>query len=155
MMSRDPHRPGRWKSLWIVGGALLLLAATIDDWRRDFTTNHAEISFKSDDKRLRPFVSELPRDRVVEAVKWSARRVGGMRFEGVSADGADTFIRFVREGRVLPFTDDVRMRVRDRGDDRVVTGEARSRSEFGDLGRNPRTLRRLLDELADVIEGAE
>lgn len=146
----------RWIAAAIAAALLLVLALTIDDWRRDFTGYSAEISFRSTDHTLKPFVSQRPVDDLVLALQWAAKRLGGWEYVGTAAEDRDTFVVFVHRGRVLRFVeDDVRMRVRDRGDDRVVTGESRSRWQVGDLGRNPRNLRRLLGEMQQVLEAAE
>jgi len=152
-----PHRRSRkrWKLLWIAGALLLFAFVMIDDWRRDFTTYHAELRFDSPDPRLRSFVSERPTAELVVGLKWAARRIGSWEYVGTASEGKDTFVIFVRTDRILRLKDDVRMRVRDRGDDRVVAGESRARLGIGDLGRNPRNLHRILLELQDVLDGAE
>lgn len=155
MASLNPLRKRSMKSLTIAGALLLVLVFSIDDWRRDFTSHHAEISFKSEDHRLKPLVSERTADELVVALQWAARRIGGWQFVGTSTAGADTRVLFVHGGRLLPLREDILMRVHDRGRDRVVSGQSTSRWEIPDLGRNPRNLRRLLRELEAVIAGSE
>ena len=48
--------------------------------------------------------------------------------------------------------DDIIIRIEDRGERCRVTGESRSRTSFGDLGQNPRNLRRIVTELFVVLE---
>ena len=59
---------------------------------------------------------------------------------------------FERTGRLWQVKDDIVLRLEERGAGCRLTGESRSRIEFGDLGQNPRNLRRILAELAVVLE---
>ena len=73
---------------------------------------------------------------------------------GEASDGDSTLVMFVRTSRLFRFKDDITMRIEDQGRERVVTGESRSRVGKGDLGQNPRNLRRLMTELRAVLDGA-
>ena len=48
--------------------------------------------------------------------------------------------------------DDITISVEDRGNRCILTGESRSRHGYGDLGQNPRNLRRIIDEIRIVVE---
>ena len=50
--------------------------------------------------------------------------------------------------------DDVTLRIRDVGARRIVGGRSVSRLHIGDLGRNPRNLRKLLAEIDAVLDNA-
>jgi hypothetical protein len=91
---------------------------------------------------------------MVEAVRQAAFRIGNLDYVGEVADGDRVQLVFVRTNRILRLKQDVVIRIRDVNGRRVVTGESRSRLGVGDLGGNPRTLRRILIELKDVLEGA-
>jgi hypothetical protein len=149
----DPRKRRRNIVLAVVGIAVFLFFF-IDDWGRDFITNEAFISADNPDPTLRPLLSARSSTQMAEAVKMAARRIRNWSYVGESRHGTTTSILFVRRNRVLRFADDVTIHVQDRGSQRVVVGESRSRIGFGDLGRNPRNLRRLLDELRTVLDGA-
>jgi ABC-type molybdenum transport system ATPase subunit/photorepair protein PhrA len=131
--------------------AAVVFVLYIDDWSRDFTTHHAEISELSSDETLRPLTSRRSTEEILEAVRWAGRRIRNWEYVGDAEDGDTTMVVFVRTNRLLRFKDDVTIRVQDRGNERVVVGESRSRLGIGDLGRNPRNLRRFLDELRGVL----
>jgi hypothetical protein len=64
-------------------------------------------------------------------------------------------ILFVRTHRLLRLRDDIVIRIEDLGERRQITGVSRSRFDaVGDLGGNPRNLRRFLIEFRDVLDGA-
>ncbi len=139
------------KLLWVAGAVVLYLVVTVDDWRRDFTTNHAEI----DSSPPHAFVTQRSAADLVEALKWAARRIGSWEYVETTAAGQDTLVLFIRTSKVFRLKNDIRMHVRDRGKSRVVFGESRSRWGGGDLGQNPRNLREILAELKSVFEGTD
>ena len=63
-----------------------------------------------------------------------------------------TMVVFERTGRVWRLKDDIILRVEDQGDRCRLGGESRSRISYGDLGQNPRNLRRILAELRIVLD---
>ena len=134
-------------------GAALLFWHT-DDWSRDFTAHEAEIALYAEDPRLQPLYSTRPTVELIEAIRRAGLRIGNWEHIGESSDGESTQVLFVRTHRLLRFKDDITMRIEDLGDRRRVTGESRSRLAVGDLGRNPRNLRRVLRELRSVLDGA-
>jgi len=135
-------------------GLLLFLVFYIDDWGRDFTTNEAFVTPQSTDPGLRALRSERPLEEMVLAIRGAGRRIRNWKYIGEARDEAAVSLLFERTARVLRFTDDITIRVEDRGDHRLVTGVSKSRMGYGDLGRNPKNLRRLLSELEDVLDGA-
>ena len=126
----------------------------VDDWSRDFTTNYAVISEFSADVGLQPLVSDRTAPELVEALRGAGGRIRNWQYTGETSDGETTLVTFVRTSRLFRFKDDITMRIDDRGRERVVTGESRSRIGKGDLGQNPRNLRRILAELRAVLNGA-
>jgi hypothetical protein len=141
------HRRG----LAIAVGAIALLVWSIDDPLRDFTENHAAIAEGARDPRLRPREFDLPVPQLAGAIEQAARRIRGWEYVGDAESGSATVLLFVHTTRVWGFVDDVTLRLEDVDGRTVVTGESRSRSELGDLGRNPRNLRRILSELELVL----
>ena len=79
---RDPRQRNtyRWIAMAIACG--LFLFFYIDDWGRDFSTNHAEISVLSLDESLKPFESNRSTEELVEAVTWAAHRIRSWEYVG-------------------------------------------------------------------------
>lgn len=150
-MVRVRHR--RHWLLWTAAATgVLALLIVIDDPTRDFTTNHARIAEDSEDSSLRPLVVERSPAELVEATRRAARRIKNWEYVGTARfDGATTVV-FERTGRILRSKDDIMIRVTDFGDRCRLTGESRSRRPYGDLGQNPRNLRRILAEIERQLE---
>ena len=146
------------KRLILLALAIVLLAAFlfgyVDDWSRDFTTNGASIAHDATDPTLRPLDSNRSTADLLEGVRRAAGRIRNWEYVGEAGDGNTVRVLFVRTSRIWRFKDDVVIRIEDLGNRRVVTGESISRFGIGDLGQNPRTLRRFLAELRAVLAGA-
>lgn len=139
----------------VAAGLLLFLFLYIDDWGRDFTSSEAFIAPDATDSRLRPLTSRRSAAEMVEAVRAAAGRIRNWEYVGEASDGEAARLLFVRTHRLLRLQDDIVIRIEELSGQRRVTGESRSRvSLIGDLGANPRNLRRFLAELRDVLEGA-
>ena len=154
----------RWYGPAGAGAAIvLLLAIHIDDWGRDFIRYEATLSAEAAEAILQPegagassdwFTAKLrSSDELVEAVKMAAHRIRNWHYVGEAGHGNTIEILFVRTNRVLRTRDDITIRIEDLGRRRWISGESRSRLRLGDLGRNPRNLRRLLEELRGVLDG--
>ena len=154
MNERDRRRRNRIRLGLAAVAAAVLLFWHIEDWGRDFIAHEAEIALYSEDPRLQPLYSTRPTGELVEAIRRAGLRIGNWEHVGEVVDGDSTQVLFVRTHRLLRLKDDIRMRIDDLGDRRRVTGESRSRLAVGDLGRNPRNLRRVLRELRSVLKGA-
>jgi len=141
------------QALYAAIAVILLLVVTIDDWGRDFTETRAEISQDAPDT-LRPFVSDRSAAELEHAVIWAARRIGSWELVGVVGEESGRTLMFVRTQRLFRLHDDIVVRIEDRGSERVVTATSEARLKVGDLGRNPRNLRRLIHEMQDVLAGA-
>ena len=154
-MNRDALKRRR---LILLATVIVLLAAFlfgyVDDWGRDFTTNEAFIAHDAADPTLRPLESDRSTADLLEGVLRAAGRIRNWEYVGEAGDGNTVRVLFVRTSRIWRFKDDVVIRIEDLGDRRVVTGESRSRLGIGDLGQNPRSLRRFLAELRAVLAGA-
>ena len=145
-------RRRRWILPTIVASALLALVVTIDDWSRDFNTNYAVMTETSEDPDLRPIVFELPAGDVIDAIQEAAERIKNWEFVGSARLGDSTMVVLERTSRVWSLKDDIVLRVEDLGDRCRLGGESRSRMSYGDLGQNPRNLRRILAELRIVLD---
>jgi len=144
---------------WLIGLGvlLLLLALQIEDWSRDFTSNYAEVSSEvHHSSGPSPLISDRSIPELVVAVQWAGRRIGGFRFVGDSYEDHAATVLFSVTSPVLRLKDDVMVTIVDRDGQRVVTASSGSRTALpiGDLGRNPRNLRRLYTERGDGLEGA-
>ncbi len=145
-------RRRRWVFPSIVAVGLLALIVTIDDWSRDFTTNYVVMTETSEDPDLRPVVFLRPADEVVDAIQEAADRIKNWEFIGAARMDSSTMVVFERTSRVWRFKDDIILRVEDLGERCRLGGESRSRIGYGDLGQNPRNLRRILAELRIVLD---
>jgi uncharacterized protein (DUF1499 family) len=139
----------------IVASLIAFLVLYIDDWGRDFTTNEAFIDEDASDPGLRAPRLPMTPAQAIELVRRAAGRIRNWEYVGEVGDGDSFKLLFVRTSRLLRFKDDVTIRIESRDGLQVISGESRSRIGFGDLGQNPRTLRRFLAELNDVWEGSE
>jgi uncharacterized protein (DUF1499 family) len=132
----------------------LFLFGYIDDWSRDFTRNHAAISPEATDESLRPLASTLSTADLVEAARRAAGRIRTWEHIGDAAEGNTTLVLFERTSRIWRFKDDIIIVIENLGTERLVSGKSASRIGIGDLGQNPRNLRRFLSEFRAVLEGA-
>lgn len=145
------RRRRRWIPWTIATLVALVLVVAIDDPMRDFTTNHAAIAEDAEDPALRPLVLDRPAAELIDATRRAARRIKSWEYIGTARIDNGSTIVFERTGRVWRLTDDIIIRVEDLGNRSRLTGESRSRIGFGDLGQNPRNLRRILAELTVVL----
>ena len=145
-------RRRRWIFPSIVALSLLALIVTIDDWSRDFTTNYSVMTETAEDPDLRPVVFERPADEVVDAIQEAADRIKSWEFIGAAQVDRSTMVVLERTSRIWRFKDDIILRVEDLGLRCRLGGESRSRIGYGDLGQNPRNLRRILAELRTVLD---
>jgi hypothetical protein len=138
---------------WTIPAVLLLgLYVAIDDPSRDFTTNFAVISDTSEDPRLKTREYDMSARELADAIEQAARRIKNWEYVGTAGVDGKTTIVFERTSRLWKLKDDVILRVEQRNGRSRLTGESRSRLEYGDLGQNPRNLRRILAELDTVLD---
>jgi uncharacterized protein (DUF1499 family) len=146
------RRKRRWVPWTLAAIVLLVLFVVVDDPARDFTENRAVMTEHSEDPLLRPLVFERPAAELIDATLQAAERIKNWEYIGTAQiDDASTVV-FERTSRVMRLKDDIIIRIEDRGERCRVTGESRSRTSFGDLGQNPRNLRRIVTELFVVLE---
>jgi uncharacterized protein (DUF1499 family) len=154
MRTFDVDRRAKLKLAAIAGAVLLFFVFYIDDWGRDFTAHEAALSAQADDELLRTLVVTRSAQEMIAAVKMAARRVRNWEYAGEASDGSTALLYFVRQNRLLRIRDDVVVKIEDMGDSRVVHATSRARLHVGDLGRNPRNLRRFMSELRTVLDGS-
>ncbi len=155
-----------------VAVVLLLLAAIawrVDDWGRDWNTNHAELRADSHDPQLRPVrVAESPRkaaDRLTAALAgrsdWSivapgqaddeTSEVDRTSDEHVVPSGETVRLHLTHRTSVFRFVDDVLVTIQPDGEGSIIAASSQSRLGKGDLGQNPRNLRELVSILRSEL----
>ena len=85
------------------------------------------------------------------AVHWAGKRIKNLKFSGEVSDGDTLILKFVRTHRLLRLKDDVTVRIKRIGREQTIETHSKARLGIGDLGRNPRNIRRLHAELEDVL----
>lgn len=123
---------------------LLVLLTLVDDWRRDFTTNHATTVEDAADEALRPVRTRLAPSAARAAVEQAAARLPEWELHGESDDGPAMELHFVRTSWLMRFKDGVIVKISQEHGETVIEAESKSRVGRGDLGQNPRNLKELL-----------
>ncbi len=123
---------------------MLAIFSRIDNWRRDWTENFAELDPKSDDPDLRPFVLPHGRDEVVSKIKDWAQQQSRWSVVSESLDEEAAKLHLTRTTPLFRFTDDIRVQLTTVPEGTQVTAESQSRVGKGDLGQNPRNLKELM-----------
>lgn len=150
-----------WLILLVAALPLLWVLLSVDDWRRDLTTNHARTDAAGADPRLRPLRSQQSPAAQAERIaawvdsqsNWS--RESEQRTEaparGRGSEEPEEVIRMhlVRRTRWLRFRDDIYVTLTPTAEGgSLLEATSQSRIGKGDLGQNPRNLRELLDALS-------
>jgi uncharacterized protein (DUF1499 family) len=127
--------------------ALFGLFALLEDWKRDLTTNYAQLDDNASDPLLRPLVLTMSVDEVATRVtRWGeSMPLWELQSREQTADYLQ--LHFTRRTRVLRFIDDIYVRLSERDGGTRLDAESRSRFGKGDLGQNPRNLRELTKAL--------
>ena len=131
------------------GGVFAVLAAQVDDWSRDLTTNEAHTQAGAADPELRPLSTDRDLDRARADVREVGAGLPGWTLETVDAAKDRIVMHFVRKTPLLGFADDIEVRIKDHGKTRTLTASSSSRVGKGDLGQNPRNLKELLGALRE------
>ena len=131
------------------------VATLVDDWGRDWTTNHAKWDDSATDPQMRPMrLHQRIADVRADLERW-VESESIWQIESMTDDPMDTLatdqtqsIHLTRRTKWLRFVDDVHVRltedVSSSGDVFTrVDAESQSRVGKGDLGQNPRNLKHL------------
>ncbi len=128
---------------------ILRLIWMIDDWSRDWTTNHARMSTTNADPTLQPLEIDASLDDVAHMLEdWVAEQPAWRVESHESTPDRERF-HLTRRTAVFQFIDDVRVELTsvptqpDGSPQTHVEAESKSRLGKGDLGQNPRNLREL------------
>ncbi len=139
--------------LIVVGGAAIV-GAQIEDWNRDFIKNFASTRDEAQHPLERPIRTTRGADELVGIVKHVAGAMPRWRVESEDVDdGGAKRVKLVRQSMLFKFEDDVTVRIEDEGEVRAVHAESRSRIGDGDLGQNPRNVRKIMAAMAEAIVG--
>ncbi len=119
----------------------------IDDWNRDWSTNHAEITVDASDPALRsPTFPESPEVIAKRIRDWAdAQPLWTVQSE--ASDENILTLHLVHRTRLFRFADDIHVHLEPVGEATRLTAESQSRLGKGDLGQNPRNLKELLSGL--------
>jgi uncharacterized protein (DUF1499 family) len=131
------------------------LAATVDDWSRDLTTNQAATSAEAKRPSLHPIHSERPPRELADMVVVAANQLAGWEIVEREESDKETRLHLVRTTRLLRFKDDIRVNIRPLENAQPIGSEitAQSSSRIGkaDFGQNPRNLGELMDRIRSLL----
>ena len=120
----------------------------IDDWGRDWTSNHAAFTADHPNELLRPVVSDHSPAQVADAISsWASKQ---SKWSVVTDTTSDSLRRMhlTHTTSAFRFVDDVHLEISQQTDaagktQTFVHAESQSRVGKGDLGQNPRNLKML------------
>lgn len=131
----------------------------IDDWSRDWVEHEATLRFEPTHARVGQLLVAPPghpnhvsMSEWSDAVQWAGKRIKNLEFSGEISDGNTLILKFVRTHRLLRLRDDVTVRIERIGRETTIETHSKARLRIGDLGRNPKNIRRLHTELEDVLD---
>ncbi len=129
--------------LGLVVCSLLAVFLSLENWKRDLTSNHAQLDAEANDPSLRPLVLPIPMDEAADRVEQWVVAMPNWKVESREASGQTIHLHLTRRTRVFGFVDDVRVQLTEEKGSTRVDAESTSRFGKGDLGQNPRNLREL------------
>lgn len=142
----------------LVGVLAILISAAlqVDDWSRDLSTNRAATSADTSDKTLRTLKLPATIEQVREAIDRFVEQQTNWSLSKTTVDDENdnenqVLIVLVRTSRLFRFADDVEVTLQTGLEGTLVDAVSQSRVGKGDLGQNPRNLRKLLDTLRDAF----
>ncbi len=155
----DPKVSKRLKTAGIWAAALFTYVLVgIDDWGRDWAEHEATLVFEPEQRLVEQLLAAPPghphhvsMSEWSDAVQWAGKRVKNLEFSGEATDGDTLILTFVRTHRLLRLKDDLTVRVTRSGSQQTIEAHSKARLAIADLGRNPKTIRRLYAELEDVL----
>ena len=132
-----------------VAAVMMSIFSRIENFKRDFTVNHASLDPSSADPQLRPLVlSKSPADVANMIEQWASQHPRwSVQSQSEDEDGIE--IHLTRTTRFLGFTDDIHVRLVAVGEQTRIEATSQSRFGKGDLGQNPRNLKELLSGLGE------
>ena len=136
----------------VVLAAFCMVAWQVEDWGRDLTTNRAATSLDANDTTLRSLELPATVEEVHEAIMQFVERSGNWKIDVdkdviVGDDGVA--ICLVRTSRLFRFADDIYVFLQATAVGTRVDVASQSQVGKGDLGQNPRNIRKLLQTLRE------
>lgn len=142
----------------LVGVLAILISATlqVDDWSRDLSTNRAATSGDASDETLRTLKLPATIEQVREAINHFVEQRTNWSLSKTTVDDENddendnenqVLVLLVRTSRLFRFADDVKVTLQPCLEGTLVDAVSQSRVGKGDLGQNPRNLRKLLEAL--------
>jgi uncharacterized protein (DUF1499 family) len=127
-----------------VAGSLLVIFLRLENWKRDLTSNRAQLDAASNDPSLRPLALDMPIDQAADHVERWVASMSNWNVGSIQASDQKVELQLTRRTRVFGFFDDVLVRLTAQAAGGTsVDAESQSRFGKGDLGQNPRNLREL------------
>jgi len=117
--------------------------------KRDFTVNHAELDAEAEDPSLRPVSLPEAPCKVADQIESWAGTESRWNVESRKEANDEIHLHLTHTTRILRFVDDIRVRLVGEGEHTRVQAESQSRIGKGDLGQNPRNLKRLTEVLRE------
>jgi hypothetical protein len=158
-MSKSGRGIAKQKMTWLIVLAsvlvpIFLVVMQVDDWKRDWTTNHAALEASAENPDLRPQKLSGTVDEVADAIARWVDSNSAWNWES-SRGGADRqTIQLTRTTRVFRFVDDVTVTLTAEDEPSVTLhAESQSRVGKGDLGQNPRNLIALVRGVRQQLGG--
>lgn len=152
--------PRRFRKMWFaaliafVGVLAVLISAAlqVDDWSRDLSINRASTSAEASDETLRTLKLSTTIEQVREAIdRFVEQHANWSLSKTASDDENQILVSLVRTSRLFRFADDVEVTLQPCPEGTLVDAVSQSRIGKGDLGQNPRNLRKLLEALRDAF----
>ncbi|MEQ8212067.1 MAG: DUF1499 domain-containing protein [Lacipirellulaceae bacterium] len=134
---------------------LATVAAQIDDWSRDLTTNFAETSVAAEDPLDRPLAVVAEVEEIEQAIRTFVENQPRWELKGSDSLPSIRSIFLTRKTKWLKFTDDVQVDIHYSQEPILVEISSQSRVGKGDLGQNPRNIRELNRALREQLDVAK
>jgi uncharacterized protein (DUF1499 family) len=133
-----------WGSLLLVGAASYgLLEWSVDDWSRDFIATAAATSSATSEVDLQPINSDRTTDAAQRAVLKAVENLDGWEYVDLEDQMADRILHLRRTSPYLKIVDDVTVTISIHEDSVIIAATSKSRSTWGDFGRNTRNIKQL------------
>jgi uncharacterized protein (DUF1499 family) len=141
-----------WAICLVVGlAAYAALEWTIDDWNRDLVVNSAATSVFASDSELLPVTMADTVDAAERAVLSSVLSLDGYEFSDSEEANGARILHLTHTSPLLKAIDDITVSITNDEDTVVIHAFSESRSPWGDLGRNPRNLKKLLGKIREIL----
>jgi uncharacterized protein (DUF1499 family) len=141
-----------WIGLAVVIGIGIAIAIglvmKIDNWSRDFSQNFAETTEDASDPDLRPLDAAIDVPAMTKQVENVVAELSQVKWESATTnEDGSADIHLTHTSLLFRFVDDVKLHIVPRASGCRVEATSQSRIGKGDLGQNPRNLKKILRAL--------